>query len=284
MGRTAEGKERMARAHLLLLGDCERRFAWARALRRRSLEAAYRREGELMSLLGEPVPTEEGSYYTVEGTRIQAMRAEKKGEYLKAADQFEQVFLGCMQPGVNFTRAAAYVTVPSHLGKLRAVGLAKAGKFDEAKREASAALAGWPGNLDVAIGLVPVLEKAGRKKDADAVYRSALATQEALLKAHPDSPLIHNQLAWLAACCRRDLEKAHEWAKKAVAAAPKTPAYMDTLAEVLFQLGKKDDAIAAQKKAIALDPKRKYFKLQLRRIEAGDPKAPLPYEDDEDDE
>ena len=114
-----------------------------------------------MATLGEPVPTDDGNYYTVEGTRNLSIRAEKKGELLKAADGFEQVFLGCMQPGVNFTRSPAYLSVPSHLAKLRAVGLAKAGKFDESKREASASLAAWPANLDVAIGLVPVLEKAG---------------------------------------------------------------------------------------------------------------------------
>ncbi len=58
--------------------------------------------------------------------------------------------------------------------------------------------------------------------------------------------------------------------------------HLDTLAEILFQLGKKDEAVATQKKAITLSPKRVYFKKQLARIEAGDPNAPRPAEDGED--
>jgi cytochrome c-type biogenesis protein CcmH/NrfG len=60
---------------------------------------------------------------------------------------------------------------------------------------------------------------------------------------------------------------------------PKTSAYQDTLAEALFQAGKKDDALAAIKRAIELDPKRRYYKEQLKRIEAGDPKVALPPEE-----
>ena len=37
--------------------------------------------------------------------------------------------------------------------------------------------------------------------------------------------------------------------------------------------GNKDEAIAAQKKAVALEPKCAYFRNQLKRIEAGDPAA-----------
>ena len=124
-----------------------------------------------------------------------------------------------------------------------------------------------------------LLEKAGKKKEAQELYTQTLGRQEAALKDFPDSPLVLNQMAWLAACCKRDLAKAAGWAKKAVELSPKTPAYQDTLAEVLFQQGKKAEAVAAQKKAVALDPKRKYFQAQLKRLEAGDPMAPLPVED-----
>ena len=93
---------------------------------------------------------------------------------------------------------------------------------------------------------------------------------------------VRNQLAWLSACCKRDLEKGLAHARQAVALSADSSAYHDTLAEVLFQLGKKDEAVKAQKKAIELAPRRAYFRKQLKRIEAGDPKAPLPVEDGED--
>ena len=89
-----------------------------------------------------------------------------------------------------------------------------------------------------------------------------------------------NQAAWLSACCRRDLDRALADARKAVELAPDSAGYHDTLAEVLFQLGKKDEAAAEQKKAIALSPAREYFKKQLKRIQAGDPRAPRPEEEE----
>ncbi|MGL4551050.1 MAG: hypothetical protein ACRC33_07675 [Gemmataceae bacterium] len=278
-GRAAEAKDRTDRAHLLLLGDVRRRMAFQRALQDRGFADASRREAGLMARLGEPVPTDDDNYYTMEGVRVLAIAAERAGESAKAADRFEQVFLGCMQPGINFTKTPAYVTVPGHLMHLRAVGLAKAGRLDEAREVASAALACWPANLDVTIGLVPALEKGGKKEDAAALYRATLEVQAAALKGFPDSPLLLNQMAWLAGCCKRDLDRAAGWARRAVDSSPKTPAYLDTLAEVLFQQGKKAEAAAAQKKAVALDPKRRYFKAQLKRIEAGDASAPLPAED-----
>ena len=64
---------------------------------------------------------------------------------------------------------------------------------------------------------------------------------------------------------------------------PGNAGVLDTLAEVEFQLGHKDEAIATQKKAVALEPKRAYFHKQLKRIEAGDPAADRPPENDDDD-
>ena len=108
-----------------------------------------------------------------------------------------------------------------------------------------------------------------------------LAVYEDLAKDYPQCAWAHNSAAWLSACCRRDLEKGVTHARKAVELAPTSAAHHDTLAEVLFQLGRKDEAVAAQKKAIELDPKRTYFGRQLKRIEAGDPKAERPRDDEE---
>jgi tetratricopeptide (TPR) repeat protein len=154
------------------------------------------------------------------------------------------------------------------------VGLAKAGKYDEAVREARRGLAILPGDVDLTERLVPVLDAGSRKKDADELYRSVKGVYDKLLKDHPKSAFAHNQIAWLAATCRRDLDKGLASARKAVELAPENAGYHDTLAEVLFQSGKKKEAIEAQKKAVKLAPKRKDLARQLKRIEAGDPKAP----------
>jgi tetratricopeptide (TPR) repeat protein len=212
--------------------------------------------------------------------RAGAIAATARKHYLDAADGYEQAFLRCLNPTLNFARPAAYVTVPAHIHGLRARGLALAGRLDEAKTEALRAHAALPGSAEPALELVPLFDQKKRTKDADELFRSTLEVFEGLMRDYPRSAWVHNQAAWLSACCRRDLEKGLTYARKAVSLSPNSAGYIDTLAELLFQLGKKDEAIAAQKKAIALDPKRAYFRKQLKRIEAGDPKAPRPDEEE----
>ena len=77
----------------------------------------------------------------------------------------------------------------------------------------------------------------------------------------------------MSACCRRNLDKALQHAEKAVELSPSTAGYLDTLAEVHFQRGDKDKAIAMQKRAVKLNPKKSYYRKQLKRLEAGDPSA-----------
>src|SRR5207244_3233124 len=135
-----------------------------------------------------------------------------------------------------------------------------------------------PGNVELAIRLVPALEKLGRKKEADEMYQRSLTFKAGLIKQYPESAGLLNSSAWLSACCRRDLEEAQKYAEKSVKLEPNLPGHRDTLAEVLFQRGKKDEAIAHIKKCIEQDPKRVYYRKQLERMEQGDPKADVPPE------
>ena len=114
------------------------------------------------------------------------------------------------------------------------------------------------------------------QKDADELLSKLVDVHEKTCKEYPNSAANHNSLAWLLACCRRQLDKALEHAKKAVELAPEQAGYLDTLAEVHFQRGEKDKAIAHMKKCLEMEPQRPFFRKQLKRFEAGDPKADLP--------
>ena len=135
--------------------------------------------------------------------------------------------------------------------------------------------------MDLAIQLLPPLERGGFKKDADRLFEDTLAVYEKLCRDHPHCAWAHNSAAWLSACCRRNLDAALTHANRAVELAPDNAGHLDTLAEVLFQRGDKEKAVAIQKKVIALDPKKMYFRKQLRRLEAGDPRAERPTEDED---
>ena len=99
---------------------------------------------------------------------------------------------------------------------------------------------------------------------------------EKVCKAYPKSAQNHNSLAWLAVCCRRQLDKALEHSKKAVELAPKTAGYLDTLAEVYYQRGDKAQAIKLMKKCIELNPASTYYKKQIKRFEAPGPPSETP--------
>jgi tetratricopeptide (TPR) repeat protein len=279
-GQGEAGRKAIDQAHLLPLGSGEVRYYLAKALVKRHHREAAAREHELLRRLGEPNLSEPEAFYTGEGMRAAAITASARKQYLEAADGYEQAFLRCLNPTLNFARPAAYVTVPAHIYNQRARGLALAGKMDEALVEAQRARAALPGSADAALELVPLFEHKKRTKDADELYRSTQEVFEGIMRDYPRSAWACNQAAWLSACCRRDLEKGLAHARKAVTLAPSAAGYIDTLGEVLFQLGKKDEALAAAKKALALDPKRAYYRKQLKRIEAGDPKAPRPEEDE----
>jgi tetratricopeptide (TPR) repeat protein len=275
-GKDAEGKKLMEQAHWLPLGEEEARNKLAAALAARGQAEASRRENELLLKTSQPA-----SYPAGDALRRSALEAMAKKDYLKAADGHEKAMLRCLRTYINFVQKGSYVGVPAHVHRLRARGLLEAGKLDEARAEMALAEALLPGDIDPTVLLVTGLEKRNQAKEAQEVFDKTLKLYEKLCKDYPNYAYAHNSAAWLSACCRRNLEEAKAHAVKATELAPNNAGHHDTLAEVYFQLGDKDKAIAAQKKAIELDPKKAYFKKQLKRIEAGDPKAERPSENDD---
>jgi hypothetical protein len=278
-GKDKEGGAAVEQSHWLPLGDEALRYEFADALMKRGHTADGKREFELMQVLGEV-----GGYYAGEALRRLAVEAVGRRDYLTAANANERSTLRVLRTYVNFLNKPAYVGVPALVRRQRAAGLAAAGKVAEALAEADASFEALPAAVEVATLLVPVLEKGGHKKEADALFARCLAVQTKLSRDYPAYAGAHNGVAWLCVACRRDLDEALKHAQKAVELAPEEAGHLDTLAEVYFQLGDKEKAVATQRKVVQMAPQRAYFRKQLRRLEAGDPAAPLLPEDDEDDD
>jgi tetratricopeptide (TPR) repeat protein len=278
-GDEKQGKKLVEQAHWLSLGDDRARNEFAIALSQRGFGEDARRENELIMRLGEA-----GSYYGGDAERRLAVEALRKKDYLKAAAGQEHTILRCLKTYVRFIQNPAYLGVPTLPHRFRARGLLDAGKVEEAIKEIAYCRTALPGDVDLAILVVPELERRGHKKEADDVFAQTAAVYEKINSDYPKCAWSHNSIAWLSVCCGRDLDKALEHAKKAVELNPDIAGHRDTLAEIYFQLGQKDKAIGEQKKAVELDPKRSYFRKQLKRIEAGDPKVDRPSELDDDDE
>jgi hypothetical protein len=273
MGQKKEGEAFMEQSHWLPLGDDKLRPEFARELLVRGQPEHSRRERDLMLKVCPP-----GSFQAGEAHRLNGLTAMREKKYLEAAEQHEQAVLRVLRAYVNFLDTSAYVGVPHVIHRMRAAGLVAAGKVAEAQKEIDFCLTVLPGNPEIGSQLVPQLEKAGHKKEADALYGRLRSFKEKLCKEYPRSAALHNSVAWMSATCRRDLEEAQTHAEQAVQGEPKIPGYRDTLAEVLFQRGKKAQAIEHIKKCIELDPKREYYRKQLKRFEAGDPRTEVPLE------
>jgi tetratricopeptide (TPR) repeat protein len=279
-GQEKEGKKLIEQSHWVLLGDASARFTFLRALLERGHTEAAQREADLLLRVSDP-NNYYHRYYSGIAARRLAIAAAARKDYLKAADGFEQSMLRCLNSSTSFVQAGAYVAVPAQIHQTRASGLLAAGKFDEAHKHIDLSLTLLPSNVDLPIKLVPELERRGRKKEAAALFERCNGAYETVCRDYPRCAWAHNSAAWMSACCRRNLDKALAHAQKAVELAPDNAGYLDTLAEVHFQRGDKEKAVALQKRVIELDPKKTYFRKQLRRLEAGDPSAERPPENDD---
>lgn len=270
-GQEQEGRRLMELAHWLPLGNESARHAFLMELAKRRQRDAARREACLLIRLSVP-----GSFFTGEGFRQLALDAMQRNDHLEAAAYHELAMLRCLRSQTTFQETTAYLGVPHLVHRQRAAGLLAAGRIDKALKEAEICLAALPGNSDLQALLVPELEKRGRKTEADALFARCFDLHAKLCQDYPNSAWAHNSLAWLCASTRRNLDDAATHANKAVALEPANAGFHDTLAETYFQRGDSARAIEEIWKSIALDGKRAYFKKQLKRFEAGDPKAMLP--------
>ncbi|HZT82014.1 MAG TPA: hypothetical protein VFA26_17440 [Gemmataceae bacterium] len=270
-GDEREGKKLLETAALLPLGSEVARYNLAEELNRRGLTDLAVKERELLAKIG----WRRSIYVGNTLVRLSPV-AESRKEHFRAAAWTQEQALVILRNNIYFTDPNGYLMVPHRVHLQRARGLLAEGKVDEALAEARLADALVPGSLTVPVKLVPELEKRGRKKEADELYARTRDRFEALRKAHPNSAWCHNALAWLAAGCRRQLDEALRQAQKAVELEPDQAGYLDTLAEVHFQRGEKEKALAAMKKCVELEPKNETFRKRLKRIEAGDPSSEMP--------
>ncbi len=110
------------------------------------------------------------------------------------------------------------------------------------------------------------LEKAGCKKAADELFDKTAAVLTRVCETFPESALHQNNLAWMSAKCRRKLDDALRRAQRAVALRPESVGYRDTLAEVHFARGDREEAIRQMQKCIAMQPDNPFFQKQLARF------------------
>lgn len=120
--------------------------------------------------------------------------------------------------------------------------------------------------------IAQVFYNAGHKGDAIRYYELAAHQRQA-------TPLVMNNLAWTYAEEGTQLERAHELSLKAVKSDADNVVYLDTYAEVLYRLGRRDQAVALMRHCLEIEPEggehHAYLQGQLTRFRDALPDSAL---------
>ncbi len=165
-------------------------------------------------------------------------------------------------------RSVAYVTLPLDVRRwlLRAAIAQK--DFDLAKRHLYRIEELDPVDIDSAEGLLPELREAGATQIADQFFERFFERGRESIKAFPFDATRCNNLAWVAAMNGKRLDEALELAERAVALEPDSAIYRDTLAEVLFLLGRTREALQVEQACVLDDPGQWHLHQQIEKYQA----------------
>jgi tetratricopeptide (TPR) repeat protein len=189
---------------------------------------------------------------------------------LRAAWLQERAMIAILRSATNYLEYESLVRVPFVIHKMRAQGLAMAGDWEGAQREIEIASSIHAADVRLAEDVVPVLDKAGRREEAERLFNRQYEILEKASKQYPGNAFHFNNLAWLAARCHRRLDEALKNAQRAVELQPEQASYLDTLAEVYFHMGNREEAVRISKRANALAPRNRTLRAQLARFEKAD--------------
>ncbi|MEX0700484.1 MAG: hypothetical protein WD069_00160 [Planctomycetales bacterium] len=260
LGRVAEGRTLQDQAELLLRSDEKRRNELVQELKGRGLTEAVARQQELI------VRTGPFDSLTVSNTHGQIGNSLSGKDNLRTAESWERSLLPCLRRGTFLSDNAGLLTVPHLIHKARGRGLLQAGRAEEALVEFEAGRRFTPAEIELPLSIVPELERAGRHEDAEELFQKVYEANDRICRDWPNSARFRNQTAWLAVTTNRRLDDALRHAEKAVELEPESAAYIDTLAEVRFARGEREEALRLMQRCVELEPRTEHYRRQLERF------------------
>ncbi len=276
-GQPTEGRRRIELSHWVALGNERVRGKFLEELVRRGEGKAAKRETELLLHA-----CWSRDFYFGNVMNQAARAAALNHDWFTAERCIQRALFVLMKTrGVHFIDTAAYLNVPHEMLMFRARGLLAVGKVDEAMEQARACLDVTPGHMGLVSGMVPELDDRGRKQEANELYARAREAYAKVLSEYPESSYARNALASLGASCHRDLDASLDYAKRAVVAEPESKSFRETLAEVHFRRGEREDALRIMMKLTEEDPQNRLYRRQLGRYRSGDIGSPVPLREDE---
>ncbi len=267
-GETDKGARMTRQARLLCLGDLEARFLMARAMSAMDDKEQAHEEWELVARLSQPNDSLGMQVFNILANELKKTDLKRAIRYLERA-MVSRYVLGQLMPELIYTYD---LSMQSRWCQWTALLHLEEGNADAAVAATQQFWDLTPGNASIGEELLPMLEAAGKTKEALEFYEKTRALALEACEIFPKSAMAHNNLAWLDARSRRQLDTALEQATLACKLRPKTAAYLDTLAEVHFAMGDRAKALELSDEAIKHLPNDEELKGQRERFE----NAPLP--------
>jgi Flp pilus assembly protein TadD len=122
----------------------------------------------------------------------------------------------------------------------------------------------WAGTVGVAVGLV-LLGWSVLTWQQSKVWRDGATLWRWALVMAPDSPVAHNNLAWILAHAG-DLERAESHARRAARAWPDNPAVLQTLSRILATRGQVDEAAGVLRHLVVIAPRSAEVRADLGSV------------------
>lgn len=271
LGQQQPGQKLIQQAKLLPLADDSRRRALAEAMRLAHQNQPARNENELILRTSEFNSAEMGI-----ALRQEWIAAQTRGDFARSAALMRRSTLDCLHQNTYFNAQSLYLMMPAAIHRDLGFALLKDKHLEEGLKELDIAQKLFPQDDELVITGTALLEAAGQKEKADALFERVISPQRKLAEKYPQSAAMHNAVGWLEVRCRRNIADGLADAIKAAELSPRNTAILDTLAEAYFQAGDKDKAIETIQRCIHLEPQQHRHQLCLERFKSGSPQTPPP--------
>ncbi len=183
----------------------------------------------------------------------------------RAAEVYDLAIAGTIESTIFYP--AAYVSLPAYVHRKSILAALPSGDVATVQRHIDAIMRLNTIDIDFGENVLKQLRQAGLNELADQTIERIYQAGDTHLERFPLDIVTANNLAWILALSDHRLDDALRFSRRAVYLAPDSTVYRDTLAEVLFRLGRVDEAVAIAKACLLDQPGEWHVHEQLRRFQ-----------------
>ncbi len=165
----------------------------------------------------------------------------------------------------TYFRSSAYVSLPLYIRRWSLEAAIDSRDQSAAREHLKRLVRLDPLDITSAEELMPKLAEAGMKSTANEAFDQLFDRGMAHCKRFPFDVTMGNNVAWVAAMNNRRLEEALVLSEGTVFVEPDSAIYRDTLAEILFRLGRKKQALHVEQACLLDDPMQWHLHQQVEK-------------------